>query len=92
MHMTLFSNGRHITPSAWYLNAVYLSQHQSPSWIRVASSEVEPLIANDRSLKFSGGHPRRVSYMYNFADVLNLNVFVALAARLTNSGGSDRGR
>jgi hypothetical protein len=29
--------------------------------------------------------------MYNFAGVLNLNSFVALAARLMTSGGSDRG-
>jgi magnesium chelatase family protein len=35
---------------------------------------------------------RRVSYMYNFAGVLNFNVFAALAARLTNLGGSGRGR
>jgi hypothetical protein len=35
---------------------------------------------------------RRVSSKYNFAGVFNLNVFVTLAARLTNLGGSGRGR
>jgi hypothetical protein len=84
--MRLSSNGWHITSSLWYLNAVYLSQHQSPSWIRDASSEVEPLIADDRSLKFTGGHPRMVSYTYNFAGVVNINTFKALAAQLLAFG------
>jgi hypothetical protein len=30
--------------------------------------------------------------MYNFAGVLNFNLFVTLAARLTTSGGSSRGQ
>jgi hypothetical protein len=30
--------------------------------------------------------------MYYFAGVLNFNVFATLAARLTNLGGSGRGR
>jgi hypothetical protein len=34
------------------------------------------------SSKFSASHSRRVSYTYNFADVLDLNSFEALAARL----------
>jgi Magnesium chelatase, subunit ChlI len=35
---------------------------------------------------------RRVSYTYNFAGVLDLNVFATLAARLTTSGGLSRGQ
>ena len=33
---------------------------------------------------------RRVSYTYNFAGVLDVNVFAALAARLTTAEGSGR--
>jgi hypothetical protein len=90
--VTPSSNSWHITSSAWYLNTVYLSEHQSPSWIRAASSEVEPLIANDRSLKFTSGHPRRASYTYNLAGVLDLNTFMGLAIRVMAVRDSDSAR
>jgi hypothetical protein len=35
-------------------------------------------------------HPRRVSYMYNLAGVLNLNLLKILAARLLTFGGTGR--
>jgi len=56
--MTPSSNGRHITSSTERLNSAHLSEHSSPSWIPDAGSEVAPLMANNVSLKFSGGHLR----------------------------------
>jgi hypothetical protein len=88
--MRLSSNSWPITSSTWLLNSAQLSQHKSPSWVRDAGSEVEPLIANDVSLKFSGGDLRRVSYTYNLAGVLDRNLLAALAARLLSFRESGR--
>jgi hypothetical protein len=65
---------------------------QKPIMGQGRESRGRAAVANGVSLKFSGGHLRRVSYTYNFAGVLNFNVFATLAARLTNLGGPGRGR
>ena len=44
------------------------------------------------SWRFCDNRWKRVSYTYNFADVLNLHAFVALATRLMTSVGLGRGR
>jgi hypothetical protein len=59
-----------------------MSQQQSLLWVRETSLEVEPVISNGMSLKFSGGHLRMVSYTYNFADVLNLKILAELALQV----------
>jgi hypothetical protein len=53
---------------------------------------VEPLIADNVSLKFSGVYLRMVSLEYNFADVINFYDFGDLAIRLLTATGPGEAR